>query len=123
MSKGKLDLLLPLKGEPKRNPFGVVDLESKSEKETTLKHAQEKRDKAEEEGIDADERKSLLAQAEKLESLVKDDVSQEGGFERPFLVGFYDGSQYVSFRGKECLKHDAFISSSAPLRRNDLLCA
>ena len=88
------DLLLPLRGAPKRYPFAVVDIESKSRKETTLMHIEKEKAKP----------SPNLKRIAELEALVEGDISQEGGFERPFLAGMYDGLKFTSFRGVSCLK-------------------
>lgn len=75
------DIMRPLTGKVVRPLFAVVDIESKEDIETTNRHNREN---------------DLPELDEK--------YSQKGGFERPFLAGYYDGLDFISFKGDDCMK-------------------
>lgn len=82
----KNDIMRPLYGKVKRSLWAVFDLESKEHIETTNR-------KREEKGLPP----------------LPDETSQAGGFERPFMTGYYDGLQFVSFTGEKCVEALVFF--------------
>lgn len=87
------DIMRPLKGMVRRPMFGVVDLESKEATATTNRHLVEEYDLIYLDHPNPPPRPTPI-----------EGYSTKGGFERPFLVGYYDGLEFISFNGDDCLK-------------------